>query len=199
MMHHYIYKIKQKNSDNIYIGIHSTSDLNDGYMGSGVNLKKLMSKLGKDFFEKEIISFHKTRQEALDKERDIVNKDFVMQPNVLNIALGGGGINICKEKRKQMIVINRKELKKHSKPFDPYYYYTIKIKNNKFVIHTKHITIVQALANEVPRLLTTLSNWYNDNGLNKEANKYIKNLMRYDFFKNNLFIEKRKRQLTIQL
>lgn len=158
-----------------------------------------MSEIGKDSFEKEIISYHKTREQALEKEREIVNKDFVMQPNVLNIALGGGGINICKEKRKQLVVINKNELKKHSKPFDSDYYYTLKIKNNKFVTQTKYVTFVTAVANEIPRLLKTLSNWYNDDKLNKEANAYIKKLMRYDFFQNNLFIEKRKRQLTIAL
>lgn len=199
MMHHYIYKIKQKDSDNIYIGIHSTSNLNDGYMGSGVNLRKLMSELGKDSFEKEIISYHKTREQALEKEREIVNKDFVMQPNVLNIALGGGGVNICKEKRKQLVVINKRELKKHSKPFDADYFYTLKLQNNKFVTHTKYVTFVTAVANEIPKMLKLLSNWYNDDKLNKEANAYIKKLMQYDFFRNNLFIEKRQRQLTIAL
>jgi hypothetical protein len=199
MMQHYIYKIKQKDSDNIYIGIHSTSNLNDGYMGSGVNLRRLMSELGKDSFEKEIISYHKTREEALEKEREIVNKDFVMQPNVLNIALGGGGVNICKEKRKQLVVINKKELRKYSKPFDVDHYYTLKLQNYTFLARKKYLAFDTAIANEIPNMLKLISNWYNDDKLNKDANAYIKKLMRYDFFQNNLFIEKRKRQLTIAL
>lgn len=198
-MYHYLYKISHKDSDSIYIGIHSTKNINDGYMGSGVNLRRLMSEFGKEAFSKEIISYHKTREEALNKEREIVNKDFVMQSNVLNIALGGGGVNICKEKRKQLIVVNKKELKKYSKPFDIDFYYTLKIKNNKFIANTKYVTLVTAVANEIPKMLKVLSNWYNDDKLNKEANAYIKKLMQYDFFQNNLFIEKSRRQLTMSL
>ena len=168
-------------------------------MGSGVNLRRLMSELGKDAFQKEIISHHKTREEALEKEREIVNKDFVMQPNVLNIALGGGGVNICKAKRKQLVVINKKELRKYSKPFDVDHYYTLKLQNYTFLARKKYLIFDTAIANEIPNMLKLISDWYNDDKLNKEANAYIKKLMRYDFFQNNLFIEKRKRQLTIAL
>jgi len=34
-MKHIIYQITNKVNNKIYIGLHSTKDINDGYMGSG--------------------------------------------------------------------------------------------------------------------------------------------------------------------
>ena len=97
------------------------------------------------------------------------------------------------------MVINKKELRKYSKPFDIDHYYTLKLQNYTFLARKKYLAFDTAIANEIPNMLKLISNWYNDDKLNKDANAYIKKLMRYDFFQNNLFIEKRKRQLTIAL
>ena len=38
-MYHYFYKIKNRINGHYYYGVHSTSDIDDGYMGSGKRLK----------------------------------------------------------------------------------------------------------------------------------------------------------------
>lgn len=60
MLYHYLYKVTI--NDKIYIGIHSTKKLNDGYMGSGVALQHAIKKYGKENCTKEIISFFDTRE-----------------------------------------------------------------------------------------------------------------------------------------
>ena len=55
--YNYIYLITNKINGKIYIGKHSTDNLNDGYMGSGLIIKRAIAKDGKDNFTKEYLAF----------------------------------------------------------------------------------------------------------------------------------------------
>lgn len=90
-MKHIIYKITNLVNNKIYVGAHSTEDINDSYMGSGVAIKSAQRKYGIDKFIKEIMYVFDTREEMYEKEREIVNLEFVNNPHTYNMGIGGDG------------------------------------------------------------------------------------------------------------
>lgn len=91
-LYHYLYKTTNLINKKYYIGIHSTDDLDDGYLGSGVYLKKAIKKYGRQNFSKEFLGFYSTRQELSYAERCIVTEDIVTNPNTYNLILGGDSV-----------------------------------------------------------------------------------------------------------
>lgn len=87
--YHYFYKITNTINNKIYYGIHSTNDLDDGYMGSGRALIRAFKKYGKENFIKEIIKFFDTREELSNYEREQVTEEFIKEDNNYNISIGG--------------------------------------------------------------------------------------------------------------
>jgi hypothetical protein len=69
-----------------YIGVHSTSNINDGYLGSGDRITRAIRKYGKENFTREILHIFNSREEALLKEKQLV----VVNENTYNICKGGG-------------------------------------------------------------------------------------------------------------
>ena len=90
-MKYLIYKITNNKNGKIYIGAHATEDINDSYMGSGVNIVKSIKKHGIKNFSKEILHVFITSEEMYKKEAEIVNEEFVMRTDTYNAALGGRG------------------------------------------------------------------------------------------------------------
>jgi len=89
--HYIIYKITNITNGMFYIGLHETYDLNDDYMGSGVEIVKAIAVEGKQNFTREILESFDTREAMYSKEAEIVNPEFLKNPNVYNVAPGGGG------------------------------------------------------------------------------------------------------------
>ncbi len=89
LRYHYFYKITKIDTDQYYYGIHSTNNLNDGYMGSGNILRRFIKKYGKDKFTKEIIKFFDNRKDLSSYEQQMVNEELLKDPLCLNLALGG--------------------------------------------------------------------------------------------------------------
>ena len=90
-MYFIVYKITNNINKKEYIGAHKTSDLNDGYMGSGKHLKHSQKKYGLENFSKEII-FRAVSSEAMYFiERMLVDEEYVARDDTYNLKLGGSG------------------------------------------------------------------------------------------------------------
>lgn len=88
-LYHTVYRITNLLDGKIYIGAHSTSNLDDGYMGSGKHLRRAYKTHGIENFKKEILFIYDTLEEAFNKEAEIVTEEFVKDNSNYNIALGG--------------------------------------------------------------------------------------------------------------
>tara|TARA_S200002703_G_scaffold159544_1_gene173388 strand:+ start:305 stop:907 length:603 start_codon:yes stop_codon:yes gene_type:complete len=89
-----VYQITNKVNNKIYIGVHSTNNLNDGYMGSGHLIKRAIKKYGIENFTREILYYFDSPEQAFSKEKEIVNESFVNQTKNYNICPGGRGGNL---------------------------------------------------------------------------------------------------------
>lgn len=87
--YHYFYKITNNITGQYYYGIHSTNNLNDGYMGSGSAIYRDIRRLGKEHFTKTIIRMFNSRDEASTYENEIVTKEVINDINCYNLRTGG--------------------------------------------------------------------------------------------------------------
>jgi hypothetical protein len=88
---YYVYQITNKINGKIYVGVHATDDLNDGYMGSGLLIKQAIAKYGVENFVKMILFEGSSYRELLDKEAEIVTTEFVNRDDTYNLREGGTG------------------------------------------------------------------------------------------------------------
>ena len=104
-MKYIVYKTINTVNNKIYIGVHKTVNPNefDHYLGCGVKdndkhsyihkttpFEAAVCKYGPDKFIRETLFIFDTLDKALDKERELVNEDFIKRKDTYNIALGGG-------------------------------------------------------------------------------------------------------------
>lgn len=87
---HVIYKTTCLITQRFYIGMHSTDNLDDGYLGSGKILWHSIRKYGKDKHRRENLEFLSNRKLLADRERAILTEEFRCDPLCMN--LKGGGI-----------------------------------------------------------------------------------------------------------
>ena len=89
--YHYIYKTTNLINRKYYIGMHSTSNLKDGYIGSGKKLWYSIKKYGKENFKCEILEFLPDRSSLKERERELINEDLLKDVMCMNLQIGGGG------------------------------------------------------------------------------------------------------------
>ena len=88
-MKYIVYKITNIINNNIYIGVHTTNNINDGYMGSGTNIKLAIKEYGKHNFKKEILYIYDNEVDMLNKESELVDEKFIKREDTYNIIKGG--------------------------------------------------------------------------------------------------------------
>lgn len=105
MTYRYIYKITctaGSFKDKFYFGQHTTTNLDDGYKGSGKKINDYYKKHSKEYI-KEIISYHNSQEELNQAEYDII-KEWLGNPMCLNLCEGGiGGSKHHTEETKRKI------------------------------------------------------------------------------------------------
>ena len=113
--YHYIYKTTCNVTKKYYIGMHSTSILEDGYMGSGKRLRRSLIKHGIENHTKEILEFLPDRKTLGEREKEIVNQEMLDESLCMNIQLGGGGGISSKEHLLRLREGNKKWLREKLK------------------------------------------------------------------------------------
>jgi hypothetical protein len=89
-MYHFLYKTTNSLNGKYYYGAHSTENIDDGYLGSGIALKKAIQKYGKENFYREIIEFCNEENEMYLKEEKIVAEHYKKE-ECYNMNVGGKG------------------------------------------------------------------------------------------------------------
>lgn len=89
--YHYIYKTTCIITNKFYIGMHSTDNLEDSYIGSGKRLWYSINKHGKENHVCEILEFLPDRKALSEREREIVNIEMLTEELCMNLKVGGDG------------------------------------------------------------------------------------------------------------
>lgn len=86
-----VYKIENKINGKFYIGAHATSNLDDGYMGSGKLIKRAIAKYGVENFEKSYLAVFDDPADMFALESELVCESVVIDPLCYNLKDGGLG------------------------------------------------------------------------------------------------------------
>ena len=89
--YHYIYKTTNLKNGRFYVGMHSTDNLNDGYLGSGTRLRRSICRNGKENFKIEYLEFFSNRFDLVNREKELVNENLLKDKKCMNLKLGGLG------------------------------------------------------------------------------------------------------------
>ena len=91
IMFYTVYQITNLVNGKVYVGKHQTTNLDDGYMGSGKLLGAAKQKYGVENFKKEFLHIFETEEEMNLAERTIVTEEFCSRQDTYNLCQGGQG------------------------------------------------------------------------------------------------------------
>ena len=103
MQYFILYETTNTINNKTYIGIHRTANLDDGYLGSGLALKRAIKKHGKENFKRKILGFYSSVNELIEAEKLLVNEEWIKSDNNYNLQTGGDNYGILSEESKQKI------------------------------------------------------------------------------------------------
>ena len=103
--YHFIYKTTCVVTGKFYVGMHSTDNLDDGYLGSGKILGYSRKKYGDENHKLEILEHCNSRDELKIREKELVNEELLNDPLNINLKYGGEGgwdhARVWSDERKQ--------------------------------------------------------------------------------------------------
>lgn len=104
---HFIYKTTNTKNNKYYIGRHSTYNIDDGYLGSGIGILNAIEKYGKENFKREILLETFTSEDLWEFEKIFITDEMINDPMCYNMTYGG------KNHLNEMKVKNPEKYKKH--------------------------------------------------------------------------------------
>lgn len=106
-MYYLLYEITNLVNGKNYIGQHTTKNVDDGYMGSGMAIKAAIKKYGKENFKKEILLYAKNEVALNFFERALVTPEFIELDTNYNLREGGGNNKFSEEVKKKLSAARR--------------------------------------------------------------------------------------------
>jgi len=107
--YHFIYKTTNLLSGKYYYGMHSTDNMEDGYLGSGRRLKYSLNKYGVENHKREIVEFCDSREKLKEREKEIVNLNEIAKVGCMNLTVGGEGGFTPEQQRENARKSNEKQ------------------------------------------------------------------------------------------
>lgn len=101
MKKYYIYRIKNKLSGHSYIGCSSMLNRLNSYFGGGKYIREAINNLGVSNFEKEILDWADSREQAEEKEGLYILKFKTIFPKGYNVSRYGNGHFLRSEETKR--------------------------------------------------------------------------------------------------
>jgi len=89
--YHFIYKTVCLVTNKFYYGMHSTNNLEDGYLGSGKRLRYSVNKHGAENHKLNILEYLDSRELLREREEELITEEMLNDPMCMNLTLGGGG------------------------------------------------------------------------------------------------------------
>lgn len=109
MIYYILYETTNLINGKKYRGIHRTSKLEDGYLGSGYALLESIEKYGKENFQREVLEFCDSYDELIELEKIYVDEEWVKDKSNYNLKTGGQSSGILSEESKRKISETLKE------------------------------------------------------------------------------------------
>lgn len=91
MEYFYLYQITNVANNKIYVGVHKTKSLDDGYMGSGKVIISAINKYGIENFTKTILETFDNSGAMFAREKEVVTDEFLARLDTYNLRRGGSG------------------------------------------------------------------------------------------------------------
>lgn len=114
-MNFLVYKTVNNVNGKIYIGCHKTSNINDGYLGSGRLLLRAFEKYGTENFNREILAECSSEDEMFAKEAELVTAEFIARSDTYNLKVGGeGGWSFVNSSGKSVRHFSKQNAKEYS-------------------------------------------------------------------------------------